>query len=536
MHSPATIDRGQTSKARVTRRVVHKVFSFPAFLGMLLVAGAYVGRLGNLVQPSSPFLPWLEGDTWWHLAAAANILKTHTWPTHDIYSFTAFGSPWIEYEWLGDLVLNLFWKLGGLQGLMVFVIVLAGIIMLLLYYYAWLRSKNSKAAFISCSLVLVLASLQFTVRPQMLGYIFLVVTLICLEKFRQGSPRFLWFLPFVFLLWVNTHGTFVLGFLILGVYWASGLREFQFARIYAKRWTSTQRRQLELTFLVCLIASIVTPYGTQLVAYPLKMVSSQHLIVQTVQEWMPLDISQFYGKFFLALLMLFWIGLATSRLTLRLEDFLLLAFATAETFMHARFVLLFVPVFVPLAAELLARFIPKYQPAKDPHALNFVLMAVVIIGTVKSFPSRTNLEQRLQHRVPVKAIQFLQDHPEINRTFNGADWGSYMLYFLGPSHHVFIDGRYDIYQYTGVLADYLAITHLAPDTLFLLRKYRVNSCLISRRSALATLLETSRGWKEVYHDPTSVILVKTREMSAQAFKKSDFETTTRHNGRSRLRG
>jgi len=95
---------------------------------------------------------FLEDDTWWHLAVAARILKTHSFPTHDIYSFTALGSPWIDYEWLGDMVLELFWKLGGLQGLVLFVIVLAGIVMVLVYYYASFRSGNSKAAFVACAL------------------------------------------------------------------------------------------------------------------------------------------------------------------------------------------------------------------------------------------------------------------------------------------------------------------------------------------------------------------------------------------------
>lgn len=502
-----------TSQKRSIPSVVRKFFSFPVFLAMLLAAGAYVGSLGNLGQAnaSNSSIFWLEGDTWWHLAVAARILKTHVWPTHDIYSFTAFGSPWIDYEWLGDIVLDLFWKHGGLQGLMVFVTLVGGIIMGLLYYYASFRSRNSKAAFVACALLLPLAALQFTSRPQMLGYALLIVTLICLEYFRQGHSKALWVLPFVFWLWVNTHGTFVLGFLIIGVWWASGLREFRFGRIYAKPWTPAERRQLELTFLLCLVASILTPYGTQLAAYPLKMFSSQHQVMRAVQEWEPLDLSLFYGKFFLALLMLFWAGLATSDLKFRLEDFVLFVFATAETFLHARFVILFVPVFAPLAAELLARWVPKYQPARDRYVLNFALMGLIAFGMVKSFPSGREIGRQLEYEVPSQAVPFLREHPKLARMFNNVNWGSYLLFTLGPSRKVFIDGRFDIYDYNGVLSDYMSITNISPDALFLLKKYRVDSCLIPRGSALATLLADSPEWKETYHDQMSVIFVKTRK-------------------------
>ncbi len=451
---------------------------------------------------------WLEGDTWWHLAVAARILKTHVWPTHDIYSFTALGSPWIDYEWLGDIVLDLFWKHGGLQGLMIFITILAAVVMGLLYYYASSQSKNSKAAFVACALLVPLASLQFTTRPQVLGYGLLIVTLICLGKFREGHSNFLWLLPVVFWLWVNTHGTFVLGFLMIGVYWASGLGTWQFGRIFSKRWTNTQRRQLELVFLLCLVASVLTPYGTQLAAYPLKMFSSQHQIMMTVQEWQPIDLSQFYGKFFLALLMLFWVGLAATDLKCRLEDFLLLAFATAETFMHARFIILFVPVFAPLAAELLARWVPKYDQAKDHYVLNCVLMALIVLGIVKTFPSNQKISRQLEHKVPAQAVTFLKEHPKLTRTFNDADWGSYLDFVLGPSRKVFVDGRYDIYEYSGVLSDYLSITGVSPRALSLLKAYRVDSCLIPRGSALATLLTASPEWERMYGDQESVIFVR----------------------------
>lgn len=496
------------------RAILRKVFSFPVFLGMLLLAGMFVGRLLNLQQASSASstpttsMSWLEGDTWWHLAVGNQILKAHTWPTHDSYSFTVQHIPWIAYEWLGEVAIALAWRLGGLQGLMILLTLLGFTVLLLLYYYAYLRSGNSKAAFVACALLLPLASLSVTLRPQLVGYVFLVATLIVLEKFRQGRERALWLLPPIFLLWVNAHGTFVLGFVILGVYWASGLKAFQFGGLYAEQWTERQRQRLELTFLLSLLASIVTPYGTRLAAYPLEMASSQHLIVQSIQEWEPLNLSQLYGKYFLVLLLLFWIVLVTRRSACRLQDFVLLLFAIAETFMHARFVILFVPIFAPLLAELLTQWVPPYQPAKDQYVLNVVLMALIVTGIVKFFPSNQELERELEYKMPVKAVRFLRAHRAMGRMLNDAYWGGYMIDKLGPAHKVFIDGRFDIYEYSGVMADYLSITRLAPDTQFLLKKYNVRSCFLPRESQLAVFLSASPKWSEVYQGNLSAIFVR----------------------------
>ncbi len=65
--------------------------------------------------------------------------------------------------------------------------------MLLLYYYAYLRSGNVKAAFVDSALVLPVAQAFFALRPQLLGYNFLLITrstvtvLGFMELFRQDA-------------------------------------------------------------------------------------------------------------------------------------------------------------------------------------------------------------------------------------------------------------------------------------------------------------------------------------------------------------
>ncbi len=82
---------------------------------------------------------------------------------------------------------------------------------------------------------------------------FCCVTLICLERFRQGHSRALWILPPLFLIWVNTHGTFVFGLAAIGGYFASGLVKFQLGSLVAEPWTARQRIQLLFT-LLCSVA------------------------------------------------------------------------------------------------------------------------------------------------------------------------------------------------------------------------------------------------------------------------------------------
>jgi hypothetical protein len=490
--------------------IFRKVFSFHAFLAALLLAGAYVGTFTNVHQTmssSSQPLRWVESDTLWHITVGNLILKTHTWPTHDIYSFTAHGSPWIAYEWLGEAIMALAWRAGSLHGLAMLVMAIISVIILGLFYLAYLSSKNTKSAFAACAVLLPLSAISWTLRPQLLGYVFLIITLIVLKRFRQGHRKSIWILPLIFLLWTNTHGTFVLGFGVLGIYWLSGLREVQFGDVYSRRWTSRERQQLELIALLNLVASVITPYGTQLAAYPLEMAGSQPMIIQIVQEWQPLALSVSYGKLFLVLFLAFWILVIMRRPRIRLEDMALLLIASAETFMHARFMVLFVPVFAPLLAESIAPWFPPYDETKDHPVLNFGLVGIILTGMVVFFPSNTRLNQKLASEMPTGAVRYLAAHPEVGPTFNYFFWGGYLIQNHRPDGKVFIDGRLDIYEYSGVLADYMSIMSLKPDVESLLSKYHVRSCLIPPQSPLAILLNSSPGWHRDYRDNISALYV-----------------------------
>lgn len=503
-----TANSTETIRQPLASTLARRIFSFPVLLGILLVAGACLDRYWNLMNASlhqhvySAYC--FEGDMWWHLAAGKWILANHAWPTQDFYSFTAYGNPWIADQWLGEVLIAVVWGLGRMHALMVLLAALSGGILLLLYYYAWLRSGSVKAAFLACALLLPLASLPFSMRPQLLGSAFLVVTLISLERFRQGHRRALWILPPLFMVWVNTHGTFVLGFVAIGVYWLAGLREFRLEHLESTAWKPNDRRRLAMIFLLCLVACTITPYGTHLAAYPLQMTVFMPMIPRVVPEWHMLDFSRFYGQWFLVLLLLFVTGQLITRRKLQVAELALLLFAAAETVLHARFMLMFVPVFAPLLALVLAEWLGKAGLGRERYALNAAVMAAACAAIVFLFPSRARLQAGVELWNPTGAVRYLREHPVNGRLLNFDDWGGYLIETLGQK--VFIDGRADIYEPGGVLLDYLHIYYPQSETMFLLRKYHIDSCLMPSNAPLVTMLAAMPGWKVAYRDQISVLI------------------------------
>ncbi len=485
---------------------MRRVASFPAILGALLVAGSYSVAKMNILDP----------DTWWHIAVGQRILATHAWPWTDTYSSTVSGTAWIAYEWLGEVVMGAAASVAGLWSATVLLVALAGVLLLLLYYCATLRCGNSKAAFVACVTLIPTAGPFFTLRPQLLGALFLLITLIILERFRAGHERALWFLPPLFLIWVNTHGSFVFGFLVLGVNWLSGQVQFSSGGLFAERWTKRQSLQLLLSILFCTLVLPITPYGTRLAAYPLTMALSQPVNVKNIEEWQPLGAELLLGKLFIGVALLFFLATLVQRPKFRLAEIILALFGVYAACVHLRFILLFIILFAPLWAVVFSRWVPEYRADLDHPFINAGLIAVIAVVLVYFFPTRTELDQRVQKEYPQQALQYLADHPVQGRMLNDYGWGGYLIWSARPRNMIFIDGRADIYEYGGVLSDYLSIMRLEPNALQLLKKYDVEACLIKQDAPLGTALAGTPGWERVYHDSLAALYVRKSAAIASA--------------------
>jgi hypothetical protein len=490
--------------------------SFPAMLGMLLVGRVFYEGRGFGVDP----------DMWWHIKVGQDILRTGHWPTTDIYSWTAAGTPWIAYEWLGELPLALVHRLGGRFGGVValdfFLIALSSIIMLAVYWLSSERAGNSKAGFISALLLASLAFGNFSLRPQMFGFLFLVLTLLVMEKFRQGLNWVLWTLPPIFLLWVNVHGSFIIGIGVMVLYLLSGLFSFEKGSVKAIAWTRSQRIKLETALLFCIAVLPITPYGTQLAVYPFDMAFSQPINVANISEWRPMPFEMLGGKMFLGFIVIFFLLQIFFRFTWRLEELCLALGGAIMACIHVRFVLLFVPFFAPVFAASLARWIPAYRRSKDQYIANAVIMAGVLIAMIHYFPTRADLDQKVAKTFPVGALEYMRTHDVSRRVMNGYGYGGYMI-FAGEK--TFIDGRGDLYERSGVLGDYVHFANLKPGALQVLRNYGVESCVLDRGDALVTALLASPAWRQIYSDNTSVVLTRQTAVPLNAAAQTSSENS-----------
>ena len=492
---PSSVSGESAAGNRRAGALLRRICSFPTVLGALLTGAIFVLERVFIIDP----------DVWWHIKTGEFILATRRWFTADPYSYTAAGAPWMSCEWLGDVLLAAVYRTTGVPGLYLLLVALGSAVALGLYALAALRSKNCKAALFAAALLLPLTGPSFNLRPQMLGYLFLVLTLIIMERFRQGKARSIWLLPPLFMIWVNTHGSWIIGIGVVGLYIACGLLNFEVGSLRAQAWTKAERLQLETVFLLSLAVIPLTPYGVRLAAYPFTVAFSVPLAVSSIREWQIMPFDLITGRIFLALLIAFVLAQVAFRFSWHLHELLLFLFGAAMACLHVRFLLLFVPFFVPLAAAILSRWVPPYFREKDRTLINFAVMTAIIAAMVYYFPTRYELEQKIANQFPVDALKYISAHPVPGPLFNSYGFGGYMV---ESGYKTFIDGRGELFEQTGVLGDYMHIIRLKPGALKVLNGYGIRSCLIERDEPLSVVLASLPDWQKIYSDNIAAVYIK----------------------------
>jgi hypothetical protein len=437
-----------------------------------------------------------EADIWFHLRNAQELLTRHSFLRADLYTFTAAGAPLLDHQWLSELTYYLAFRAWGLHGLLLVYLVLLWLIFGAMYYLALRRGANCGDAALVTMAGVALGSYSFGPRTHQFGWLCLTSLLLVLERF-QRTGKGLWVLPPLFALWINLHGSWVFGFVVMGIYVISGLVEGQWNNVVAERWASAHLRNLLVAFAASAVALLANPYGYKLVLYPFELLSRQGAVLVNTDEWQSVDFQTLYGKLAMAMLLALLGAAWFSRKPWILRDILLSAFAVFASLTHVRFLLFAAIILVPILGPRLHLF-PPYEAKKDKPWLNLAITAAIVAIIVGSYPSAAQLQNKIDNWFPRDALGFMQQRNITGRVFS---WGGFSGYieFYAPTVKTFADGRLDVFVYTGVLDDYFKINRIERP-LELLDKYKIDYVLFPVNKPLTYVLDHSAGWRTIYED------------------------------------
>jgi hypothetical protein len=136
------------------------------------------------------------------------------------------------------------------------------------------------------------------------------------------------------------------------------------------------------------------------------------------------------------------------------------------------------------------------------------MIGASLLAIFLAFPGIRNLEEQVENQSPQKAVEFIKANHISGPMLNDYASGGYLIW-AAPEYPVFIDGRADIYEWSGVLGEFGRWATLQSDPNALLQKYRIGFCLLNRQSPMARVLPLLHEWKMVYADNNSEIFVRT---------------------------
>jgi hypothetical protein len=481
----------------VEKSVSRPFFSFHLALGAVLCMWAFFFIGKSVADP----------DLWWHLRNAQYLFTTHHIPSTDMYSFTLGGSPWIDHEWLSEIPYYLANRAFGLRGVFWLYILTVDLILLLIFYFSYRYSENVKAAWVATSFGVMLAVVNFGPRSILFGWVCLLILLAVLWRYQTSSRGPLWLLPPLFCLWINTHGSWLIGMIVFAMIIAGGAFSGMYWHMDVVPWSRSQLRNLVTTFVTSAAALFVNPYTYKLVFYPFDLGFKQKLNIEHVEEWASVNFHEPRGKVVLAFLFALLLSALLVRVRWTLQEVALTLFALYTSLTYVRFLFLAAILVIPILAKRL-QFLPQYRPEIDKPVLNACIVAVLLVIMVSRLPSDATLQNDLAQKFPVGGIGYLRAHGRGARVFNHYTWGGFLIWNV-PEVPTFVDSRTDIFDHAGVLKNYLDVIGMKK-SLDVLDRYQIRYVLFSPKEALAYFLENNARWKVVYRDNVSIVFERTR--------------------------
>jgi hypothetical protein len=477
---------------------VRRVFSFPVAIACLLGVVAVFTVHNRLDDP----------DMWLHLKTGQIVWQTHHIPQTDTFSYTTHHQPTIPHEWLGETTIFAAYRLGGYSGLMIWLCLAASAILVGSYALCSVYSGNAKVSLAGGMLVCFFAIIGFAIRPQMLGYFLLILELIVLYLGRIRNARWFFVLPPLFVLWVNTHGSFSLGLALAFILLVSSFFTFDNDLLTSASWPPSTRHTLAVALAISLPALLLNPAGMRLVLYPFRAMGSMTAATSIVSEWQPVSFADPRALAMLGVLAAIVLLAVVRRRPLFLDEALFLAAATYLAGSHRRLLFVFGILAAPVLCRLLADAWDNYSPARDHPAANAALIALAVLVCRLSFPTLQELNAQVAAKSPVGAVQFIEQNHLNGPMLN--DWasGGYLVWAL-PDHPDFIDGRGDPFDQTGVTQQFGDWATLRTDPRLLLDKYNIAFCLLARDAPMRSVLPLLPNWRLAYADDAFVVFVRT---------------------------
>ena len=233
--------------------------------------------------------PAVDYDYGWHVVNGWHVSDGLTLSGRDIYSWTATNL-WIAHEWATEAAMGFLHDKLGPSGNSIAAAAIGCLAYVFVVVHLRARQVSLSATVMALPIVFVGAMRSVGVRPLMLELLFLAVLVAAIDAYLAGAlgrRAALGLLVGGAVMWVNTHGSFLLLPAVLGI---------TAVELFAGK--DTRWRQFLAASVAACIASLANPWGIRIFEFATQSVSSAPTLAYIdewkrprLDEWLALPIS-----------------------------------------------------------------------------------------------------------------------------------------------------------------------------------------------------------------------------------------------------
>ena len=242
-----------------------------------------------------PFIRFYFDNDFWFTINQGRYILQNGFPTKAINTihnidmiYQSWGSSVIYY-----LVYSNFYKYG-----VIFLLLIVSLLFSYFYYKLCMVISNNKRLSLWITLLTTfLYNLFFLVtRPHIFTSLNLVIILYLLESFiKTNKNKYLYLIPFIFLLQINMHGIYFILLLIIIFPYIINSFKFNIFKIKSLGYT---KNKLIFVYLVSLLMGFINPYGYKTIIYGFKSYGV-NVMNYFISELLPPSFGEIKGKIYI---------------------------------------------------------------------------------------------------------------------------------------------------------------------------------------------------------------------------------------------
>ena len=457
-----------------------------------------------------------DTDPLWHLAAGDLIRQTHAIPQHDPWSFTAADYRWLNIAWSWDALFSYVHDNLGWHGAFALNAIIISVIITLIYITCFIYSGHLAISLITA--VSAATMLSMHLRPLQFTNVMAAIWLLLLGRIirKNISPLWLALCPLSMLLWVNVHGGFATGGVMLLAFFLQALRNHD--------------KQLATAFFITGIATMAAmlcnPYGIAIIEAVMRPLTTN--ANSFIREWQPFSASahNLFANFYLVIFVILMARPSESILAAeRALSFLWLIMALTANRNLSVFAIMAAPVIALHLKELQMRYcthLPQWIRTISDAMLHIynrravayfgICMCVVVALLLPTAPaSRAFGQEKIELANLDPEIDFITRYMPQARLLIHFDLAGTVLYETRGKIPVFFDPRTDTAYPPIIARDYMHFMNADRGWEGLMTHYLLDGIMIPNKGydKVYDRFSHRKGWKMAFKGSTATIFVTT---------------------------